>query len=145
MYTPWPHIRLMFPVWAHIFTGMTQVAASRRNSTLGRYTPRRFNPVTRERFIRDRRFRYLAQLPDPPSDREASRIEAMVRLEWSACKAEADGSLTALREAREFRRLLERLRDDWERALTKPVGAAAQRAELSAYNERRVLAARGGE
>jgi hypothetical protein len=104
---------------APISDAMTQVAVSRRNSTLGRYVPRRFNAVTRERLFRDRMWRYLAQLPGPPTDRQAQTIQTLCRLEYSALKAEASDDLRALREAREFRRLLERLRDDWERAIDK--------------------------
>ena len=101
---------------------MTQAAAARPISTQRRelrwYAPRRFNAVTRERFLRDRRRRYLARLTSSPSDAQAAVILSLARLEWAALAAEAEGGLAALREAREHRRLFQRLLADFERSLT---------------------------
>ena len=44
----------------------------------------------------------------------------MVRLEWSAYKAEAEGTLRGDREGREHRRLLDRIMADFEASLPKP-------------------------
>jgi hypothetical protein len=41
----------------------------------------------------------------------------MIRIEWSALKAEAEGTLQADRESREHRRLLDRLLADHQRSL----------------------------
>ncbi len=43
----------------------------------------------------------------------------MVRLEWSALVAEADGTLPGLVDAREHRRLFVRLLGDFERGLER--------------------------
>lgn len=100
----------------------TQLATARRTQRrdTGRYLPRRFNPVTRGRFLRDRRRRYLARLAGSPTERQVAQIDAMTRLEWQALSAEAIGSLQADREAREFRRLLDRLLSDFERSVAVP-------------------------
>lgn len=91
-----------------------------RRAELGRPTPRRFTHTSWLRFARDRRRRYLGSIPGTATDRQIAQIEAMVRLEWQAHKAEADGSLQADREAREFRRLLDRLLADFSRTVPAP-------------------------
>jgi hypothetical protein len=102
---------------------MPQINTARRNSTIrsetgGRYLPRHFNRVTRERFIRDRRRRYLARIVlGPPTDEQAVLAHSLACEEYAALAAEADGDLRALREAREHRRLLTKLFADFERTL----------------------------
>jgi hypothetical protein len=101
---------------------MAENATIRRNSTVrretGRYLPRQFNRVTRERFIRDRRRRCLARIiPGPPTDEQAVLAHSIACEEYAALEAEAEGGLKALREAREHRRLLARLFVDFERSL----------------------------
>ena len=46
-----------------------------------------------------------------------SLVDSMVRLEWASLRCEAEGGLRGLREAREHRRLYERLQVDFERTL----------------------------
>ena len=100
---------------------MTQNALKRRNSTirseLGVYEPRSFNAVTRGRFLRDRRRRWRARIEGELSETQAALILSLASLEWSALSAEAEGGLMALREAREHRRLFQRLLADFERSL----------------------------
>jgi hypothetical protein len=125
---------------------MTQAGAIERISTqrreTGRLMPRRFSKPAWYRFSRDRRRRYLARLPGQPSERDAARIDAMVRLEWQALKAEAEGTLQADREAREHRRLLDRLVSDFERSLaSSPAAKPTAREILAAIHNRPVAAA----
>jgi hypothetical protein len=100
---------------------MTQNAAQRRHSTnareTGRYLPRRFNRVTRERFLRARRRAYLARISSTPSDAQSAMIQSLGSLEWAALAAEAEGGLVGFREAREHRRLFQRFLGDFERSL----------------------------
>lgn len=102
----------------------TRQDAQRRGSMtaeLGRYVPRQFNPITRERFLRDRRRRYLSQVPSgAPTDAQATMIQSLASLEWSALLSEADGSVQALAAAREHRRLLMRLLSDFEKSVAAP-------------------------
>ena len=103
----------------------TQADAQRRGSVsselAGRYIPRQFNPVTRERFLRDRRRRYLARvLTAAPTDAQAATIQSLASLEWGALAAEHEGSVQGMREAREHRRLLMRLLVDFEKSLIAP-------------------------
>ena len=72
-------------------TSLTTVqvrAASRtptRRNPLARYTPKSLSADSRWRFIRDRRARYLADIPGGvASDAQAARIERMIKLEWAA-------------------------------------------------------------
>jgi hypothetical protein len=126
---------------------MTQENAARRKTVrqeLGRYVPRQFNPLTRERFLRDRRRRHLARVPTAsPSDEQAATIQSLASLEWAALASEADGSLQGLREAREHRRLFQRLLGDFERSLAVPPPrgptrpAVDRRQLLNDYLERR--------
>ncbi|MGH7054940.1 MAG: hypothetical protein ACREE4_22490 [Stellaceae bacterium] len=62
----------------------------------------------------------MALLPGVPSAREAGRVDAMVTFEWQALKAEALGTIRSDREAREFRRLLDRLLRDFELSVGAP-------------------------
>jgi hypothetical protein len=126
---------------------MTQVAAQRRRTSLraetGCYTPRQFNPVTRERFLRDRRQRHLSRIPGQPSASQIAMALTLASLEYSALAAERENTLQSLREAREHRRLLLRVLGDFERTLVdKPKSVAQQRAEIAAYNDMRILAAK---
>jgi hypothetical protein len=101
-----------------------------RRAELGRPTPRRFTHTGWLRFARDRRRRYLARIPGgQPSDRQVGQVDAMVRLEWQAHKAEALGTLQADREAREFRRLLDRFNSDYEKSLIEKPAPAPSFAE----------------
>jgi hypothetical protein len=91
-----------------------------RKSEMGRPMPRRFSKPAWWRFARDRRRRYLGQLGGQPSEAQASLIDTLVQLEWSALAAENEGGLQAFRESREHRRLLARLLADFERSLGVP-------------------------
>ena len=93
--------------------------SSRRQEMGGRLIPRSFSKQAWHRFDQDRRRRYLERLGGLPSDVQAARIDTLVRLEWSALRAEAEGTLRADREAREHRRLLDKLLGDFERSLEK--------------------------
>lgn len=96
-------------------------ASTTHRLSVGRYEPRSLDSThTRRRFFRDRRERYTARLLTPATDRQLAQIDAMVRLEWQALRAEAIGTLQADREAREFRRLLDRLLSDFEKSLAVP-------------------------
>jgi len=112
--------------------------------------PRRFSKPAWHRFNRDRRRRYLADLlGSPPNNEQAARIESLVRIEWSALRAEAEGTLAADREAREHRRLLDRLLGDWKRTLAtlpvKPLSPAVHLANRAAGRTAAdILAGRGG-
>jgi hypothetical protein len=90
-----------------------------RKSEMGRSMPRRFSKSAWWRFARDRRRRYLAQIGDRPTDAQASLIDTLVQLEWSALAAENQGGLQAFRESREHRRLLARLTADFERSMAQ--------------------------
>jgi len=79
--------------------------------------PRSFSQQARYRFNRDRRRKYLRRIDGIPTDRQVSLIDSMIRLEWASLVAEAEGGLAGLREAREHRRLKERLTDDFEASL----------------------------
>jgi hypothetical protein len=98
-----------------------RVPRSSRKTEIGLSIPgRSFSKRAWWNFSRDRRRKYLAQLAGKLTDRQSQRIETMVRLEWSALRAEAEGSVKADREAREHRRLLDRLLADHERSLVPP-------------------------
>jgi len=94
---------------------------STRRHEPGRLTPRALSRPAWQRFDRDRRRRYLAELPGPPTNEQSTRIESLIRCEWFALKAEVEGTLRGDREAREHRRLLDRLLGDFERSLAKPM------------------------
>lgn len=117
-------------------------ASTAHRRAVGRYEPRALDSThTRRRFFRDRRSRYLARLTAPATDRQLSQIDAMTRLEWQALRAEAQSTLQADREAREFRRLLDRMLADFERALAapaaKPLGPTLAEAMAEAIERRR--------
>jgi hypothetical protein len=103
-------------------TATVQISTKRRE--MGMVTPRRFSKRAWHRFSREKRRAYLAQIGEPPTNAQASRIETMVRLEWSALRAEHEGTLQADREAREHRRLLDRLLADHERSVASTRAAA---------------------
>ena len=104
-----------------------QIAATRRYSTrraeLGQSTPRRFTPRARHRFDVARRRAYLGQLSGEPTPWQAATIGSLVAIEWAALAGEAlIGDQVAAREAREHRRLFQRLLNDFERTI---IAAAA--------------------
>jgi hypothetical protein len=99
-----------------------------RKSEMGRPMPRRFSKPAWWRFARDRRRRYLAQIDGQPSDAQASLIDTLVQLEWSALAAEHEGGLQAFRESREHRRLLARLLADFERSFSSAQASASSAA-----------------
>jgi hypothetical protein len=113
--------------------------ASRR-AELGQSMPRAFTARCRDRFQRDRRRGYLARLADgAPTPWQASTIASLVGLEWSALEAEARiGDMAAGREAREHRRLFQRLLADFERSLAPPAAKPPTLADL----KREVFSAR---
>jgi hypothetical protein len=92
----------------------------------GRWTPRVFSKTAWYRFSRDRRRRYVSRIPDTPTDAQAALIQSLIRLEWSALKAEAADTLLGDREGREHRRLYQKFLVDFEKSLAKP--AVAERA-----------------
>jgi hypothetical protein len=100
---------------------MKQNATERRKTSYrqetGGYVPRQFNPVTRERFLRDRRQKYLSRVSDPATDAQIAMVQSLARLEWAALSAEQENTLHSLREGREHRRLLLRVLADFERSL----------------------------
>jgi hypothetical protein len=104
---------------------MTQAAFSQRNST-----PRRFNALTKSRFLPGRERLYRARIEGEPTDRQTALIQTLARLEWAALKAEAEGTLVGYREAREHRRLFQRLLDDFEATLP---GAPAVKSRLTQH------------
>jgi hypothetical protein len=86
----------------------------------GRYVPKKFTDLSRQRFLRDRRRRYLSRIPDgKPSDSQAALIQSLASLEFAALEAESRFTdMIAGREAREHRRLFQRLLSDFEKSLT---------------------------
>jgi hypothetical protein len=70
----------------------------------------------------------LAELPHPPSDEQLARIEGLIRLEWSALKAEGDAMVTQGREAREAAREGREHRRLYDRMLSDHVASAAKTA-----------------
>ena len=105
----------------------------------GRYVPRHFNELTRQRFLRDRRRRYLSRIPDDkPTDSQAALIQSLASLEWAALASEHEGGVQGLREAREHRRLFQRLLVDFERlAVAAPKPRGPTLAEVLAADTRR--------
>jgi len=53
------------------------------------YAPRRFNPVTKQRFKRDRRRRLIAHVGGKPSEIQKIRIECIIGLEWDITRLSA--------------------------------------------------------
>jgi hypothetical protein len=100
---------------------MTQVDAEHRKTSFrretGGYVPRQFNPVTRERFLRDRRQKHLSRCSGKPTDAQIAMVQSLAILEWGALSAERQDTLISMREAREFRRLHLRVVADFERSL----------------------------
>jgi hypothetical protein len=105
-------------------------------SSIGRSTPRSFSTHAWRRFAADRRRRYVSRIiAGPPTDAQAAQIQSMIRVEWSALRAEAEGSLLADRHALDARRLLWRVQADFERTLPKapqPASRAPSLAEIVA-------------
>jgi hypothetical protein len=100
--------------------------------------PRAFTPRCRDRFQRDRRRGYLARVLAEPTPWQCSTIASLVALEWSALEAEARiGDLAAAREAREHRRLFQRLLADFERSLAAPAAPYAGRSLQDVLREAR--------
>jgi hypothetical protein len=81
------------------------------------YIPRQFNTLTRTRFLKSRRLRHLARVQGEPTDAQHAMARSMATLEWGALVGENDGSIRGLHEAREHRRLLLKIIDDFERSL----------------------------
>lgn len=110
--------------------GMTEPLATSRIRTqsrsLGRSTPRQFSKTAWWRFAADRRRRYVARIiPGTPTDAQAALIQSLIRLEWSALKHEAAGTLASDKVALDARRLFQRLLLDFERSLApKPLPPA---------------------
>jgi hypothetical protein len=106
-----------------------------RRAEMGRPRPRRFSQTAWWRFARNRRRQYLAQLAGPPTAEQASIVDSLCALEWSALRNESEAlalrgreAREAAREAREHRRLLAKLVGDFERSLVpKPVKPALTR------------------
>jgi len=92
----------------------------------GRPMPQVFTRTSWRRFSRDRHRAYLADLSAPPTTEQVARIDSLVRHEWAALKAEAIGTLAADREAREHRRLFNRLLADHAEALRPPTAPREQ-------------------
>jgi len=92
----------------------------------GRSTPRVFSRPAWYRFSRDRRHRYVSRIAGTPTDAQAALVQSMIRLEWSALKHEAVGTLAADKVALDARRLFGRFLQDFERSLVK--STASQRA-----------------
>ena len=76
----------------------TQVDAPRRRVL--RYRPRKFNPLTRARFVKARRERWLRRVVGTPTDTQIELAHSAAVLEWAALQAEHDGSLVSMRDAR---------------------------------------------
>ena len=100
--------------------GSISVPIRSRRSEMGRPMPVHFSKKAWWNFARDRRRRYLDELPEPPTNDQATRIDSMVRLEWNALRAEAQQTVLGDREGREHRRLLDRLLGDHRRSLAPP-------------------------
>jgi hypothetical protein len=87
----------------------THSATHRRKSTnrqeTGQYLPRQFNPVTRERFLRDRGRLYLSCISGAPSDAQRALIHSMTSLEWAALASEKEGALVGFRPSGPFARV----------------------------------------
>jgi hypothetical protein len=107
----------------------------------GRTTPRVFSKPAWYRFSRGRRARYVSRIIGTPSDSQAALVQTLIRLEWSALRAEDAGTLMGDREGREHRRLFQRLLDDFERGLAKPAAKVTPVAELDAHYARMVALA----
>ena len=88
---------------------------------------------------------YLARIAGAPSEWQAATIDSLVATEWSALVAEADGSLPALRDAREHRRLFQRLLADFERSLVAAPAAKKGPPQLTLEEHLAMLAARKAE
>jgi hypothetical protein len=114
---------------------MTQVARERQHSSYrketGQYVPRKFNRVSRERFLRERRQSYLARIAGPPTDTQRAQVASLAQLEWSALQCEAENSLQSMRESREHRRLMLKVLADFERSLEAPKRGRGPRSSLN--------------
>jgi hypothetical protein len=113
---------------------------------LGLPMPRSFSRTAYWRFARDRRRRLLELLPGPPTNQQAAHITSLCKLEWHALASEAQGGLVGFREAREHRRLYERLLSDFERSAAKASAAAEKHPQsISAYYADIVAQSRAAE
>jgi hypothetical protein len=77
--------------------------------------------------------RYVGRIDGAPSDLQGTLIESLISFEWSALQGEAQGGLIGLREAREHRRLFQKLLADFEKSLAKPSPAEKQTATYKDY------------
>jgi hypothetical protein len=71
---------------------------------------------------------------------QSATIESLVSLEWAAIVAEAEGGLLGFREAREHRRLFQRLLSDFERSLSSAQAPPAAGPTAADDTARRALA-----
>jgi hypothetical protein len=137
---------------------MTQVDLRRHAPTLTNprqskpnvgYIPRQFNALTRGRFLKARRKQHLARVPGRPSDAQIEMARSMAVLEWGALQAENEGTIPAMREAREHRRLLLRVIVDFERSMlpkapAKPAKAKPRPPQIGIEEHLAQLGARHG-
>jgi hypothetical protein len=89
---------------------------------------RQFNPLTRRRFVKARREHELGRVQGEPTEEQQDMAESIATLEWGARFAEHEGTLRALREAREFRRLLLKVRADFELTLAPQQAPSGRKA-----------------
>jgi hypothetical protein len=94
----------------------THVDVQRRIPTSG-YIPKRFNTLTRGRFLKARRERELRRIEGEPTAAQVEMARSMALLEWGMHLATHLGTQESLREGRENARLLLRVRGDFERSL----------------------------
>jgi hypothetical protein len=103
---------------------VTRTDLQRRRREPQPYIPRQFNALTRGRFLKACRLHHLARVDGQPTEMQVELAHSAAVLQWAAMQAERDGSLQALREAREHRRLLLRVLADFERSIAQPTPAS---------------------
>jgi len=114
---------------------MTQANTQRRNVIVDRknpwnnpgYSPRQFNALARRRFLKARRLYHLARVQGEPTEAQIAMARSMAMFEWGALAGEHESTLASLREAREHRRLLLRVLEDFENSLQSPSGRVGKR------------------
>jgi hypothetical protein len=97
------------------------------------YQAKSSSAQSRRRHDRDRRTMYFNRIVDEPSDFQRQTIDTLIFLEWSAFVAESEGGLVALREAREHRRLFQKLMVDFEKSLVAKPEPAPKPPTLADY------------
>jgi hypothetical protein len=80
---------------------------------------------------------HFDRIAGAPTDEQAALVQSLASLEWFSLVAESEGGLQGYREAREHRRLFQKLFADFERTLH----AAAPSGSLAEVTER-IIAAR---